>query len=180
MERASDDDDNAPPLDFNDDAAFLFVGKDLDDLMESLDARDVDAHGRGEGRVLGNRERLDNNGYLSEGEEGWYNLLGDSEENEEGGRGGDNNDNGETDDYDQGSKKGALCDAHNLLHSLAQVRENSYGGACGGGSNDRNNVHSLHHVLSLPPPQDFQKPLAPVPRQVGPDRGPDGVSVQPD
>ena len=63
-------------------------------------------HGRGEGYVLDNLECLDNDGYLFEGEEEWYDPLGvNKEEDTEGVRGGDVNNYGEADRYGEGGKQ---------------------------------------------------------------------------
>ena len=57
-------------LDVDNDAALLFVHKDLACLMESLYTRDRNVRRRGEERILDKLNHLDNGSYLSEEKEG--------------------------------------------------------------------------------------------------------------
>ena len=54
LEGAPANDNDAPPLDFDNNTAFLFVDKDLSSLIEVLDTQDMGACGHREGRVLDN------------------------------------------------------------------------------------------------------------------------------
>jgi hypothetical protein len=94
------------------------VDEDLDSLMESLDAQDRDMYRHGEGCVLENLERLDGDGYLSEGEEGWCALLSNGKKDKEGSRGGDNKNDGEADGCGYGGQEGDVYDVYNLLKTL--------------------------------------------------------------